>query len=245
MEVVQKPKTTRRGWRLSYSLRALLLCTALMALWLGVASHRARQQRMAVLAIREVGGHPIYDYMLAQSDQLQGDLAKAVPPGPVWLRDLVGEEYFMRPVQLIFQKGRITDQGLERIRLFNGLNAIHLEDRNISDAGIQYLCNLESVEHLCLSRNRITDTGLAQLDGLKNLQRLDIEETDVSDVGLEHLSQFKNLNTLCVYKTRITLDGVAKLQSALPSLKIYCDFGAPWSPGRTSLKINAATGYAY
>jgi hypothetical protein len=234
-------------WRLSYSLRALLVGTALTAIWLGVVSHRARQQRIAVRALKEVGGHPVYDYMLAQSDAVGGDMAKTVPPGPAWLRELVGDEYFMRPVELIFQKGRITDQGLERIRLFSGLKAIHLQDRNISDAGIPHLCDLESVEHLSLSGNRITDNGLAQLQGLNNLRRLDIEFNDISDAGLVTLSRFKNLDTVCAYGTRITREGVAKLQSALPGLKISCDFGSPWSSdGQRSIGYGGpAAGWGY
>jgi hypothetical protein len=228
-----------RGFSFRYSLRGLFICTALIALWIGPKAHRARQDRFAVQAIQDVGGHVIYDYMRAQSDEVQGDLAKAIPPGPKWLREFVGDEFFMRPVELVFRKEKITDEGLQQVSLFRDLKAIHLEDRGISDAGVKHLATAETVEYLCLDENRITDEGLLHLIGLQCLNRLDLDFNRITDGGLEHLSRMNNLKTLCIRGNLVTRDGVTRLQRMRPELQIFCDFGSLSIANGTS---NAAYG---
>ena len=61
MDAKRSPKPRR--W-LRFSLRTLLILTALVAVWLGVQVNRAQKQRAAVAAIQEAGGfvmHPIHD----------------------------------------------------------------------------------------------------------------------------------------------------------------------------------------
>jgi hypothetical protein len=207
-------------------LRGLFICTALIAVWIGPKAHRARKDRFAVQTIQQVGGLVIYDFMLAQSEKVRGDLDKAVPPGPTWLRGLVGDEFFMRPVGLVFREGTITDDGLRHVGLFRDLKAIHLDDRGISDAGVKHLASMETVERLFLSRNFVTDEGLLHLAGLKNLHQLHLDSNQISDAGLEYLSRMDNLKTLCIRGNLVTKDGVTRLQRTRPQLKIFCDFGS-------------------
>ena len=48
----------KRGW-LRFSLRTLLILTALVAVWLGVQVNKAQKQRAAVAAIKAAGGHAV------------------------------------------------------------------------------------------------------------------------------------------------------------------------------------------
>src|SRR5438552_1945508 len=70
------------------SLRTLLGLITVAAIWLGYITHRAREQKVAVARIKELGGRVVYDYQAANT------AANATPPGWPWLRRLVGDEYF-------------------------------------------------------------------------------------------------------------------------------------------------------
>ena len=59
----------RRRW-LRFSLRTLLLLTAVIAAWLGVQVNKAQKQRAAVAAIQEAGGKVHYDWENAELDEI-------------------------------------------------------------------------------------------------------------------------------------------------------------------------------
>ena len=82
-----RPKPKRR-W-LQFSLRTLLVFVTLSAFasgWFVVKMQRARRQREAVKAIVEAGGRVWYDY---EVNAPTGSVPK--PPGPAWMRKLLGE----------------------------------------------------------------------------------------------------------------------------------------------------------
>ena len=63
-----------------------MVLVTVLCVWLGLVSERARKQREAVEAIEKVGGAVRYEYQSKSGQE---------PPGPKWLRELVGEEYFV------------------------------------------------------------------------------------------------------------------------------------------------------
>jgi hypothetical protein len=73
--------TSPRRW-LQFSLRGFFVLLTTLAVWLGVIVHRAREQREAVKAIEALEAIVGYD----------------TPPGPAWLRRLIGDEYFQNAV---------------------------------------------------------------------------------------------------------------------------------------------------
>jgi hypothetical protein len=77
-----RPQQRKRRW-LQFSLRTLLVAVTLLAVWLGLWTDRARRQRVAVQRVRELGGDIRYDYENQKGGQ---------PPGPEWLRRLLGDE---------------------------------------------------------------------------------------------------------------------------------------------------------
>jgi hypothetical protein len=91
---------------LTFSLRTLFIILMALAVWLDVAVNWAREQREAVKAIETLGGSVGYDWQdvpLAPDDvfSLDGPLT---PPGPAWLRRLVGDEFFQDAVEVDFWK---------------------------------------------------------------------------------------------------------------------------------------------
>ena len=84
---VAKQPSKPRSW-LRFSLRTLLLLTALIASWLGVQYNKAQKQRAAVAAIQRAGGSVDCIAAIFESDLIQS------------LYSLIGEEYRQQPVQV-------------------------------------------------------------------------------------------------------------------------------------------------
>ena len=80
------PSKPRRRW-FQFSLRTLLVAVAVVAVRLALTANAARKQRAAVAAIEALGGSVRYEHE-------QNSPSLEPLPGPKWLRELVGEEYF-------------------------------------------------------------------------------------------------------------------------------------------------------
>src|SRR5262245_17156491 len=90
--------TISRRRFLTFSVRTLVLVTAAIAVWLGMLVRNAEKQRRAVARLQELGASVRYDYQDAN--------IKASPPGPNWLRNLIGDDYFCTVTFVFFQEGR-------------------------------------------------------------------------------------------------------------------------------------------
>ena len=98
--------TMRSRRYLTFSLRTFLVLLTVLAAWLGVVVNRAREQREAVKALEALGGSVGYDWQDVDLDleellSLDGPLT---PPGPEWLRRLVGDDLFQDAVSVSFSE---------------------------------------------------------------------------------------------------------------------------------------------
>ncbi|MGO8688343.1 MAG: hypothetical protein ACLQLG_01800 [Thermoguttaceae bacterium] len=184
-----RPKHKLRWYQ--YSLRTLLLVMTLACVgmsWVAVKMKQARQQHAAVEAIRKLGGMVDYDYQ--KKDPFDE------PPGPAWLRKLLGDD------------------------LFASVTWVRLSDSDVSDAALEYLKGLARLEILDLNRTNVSDAGLQHLKGLTQLRELCLGGTKVSDAGLENLMGLTQLQKLWLDSTNVTDAGAQDLQKALPNLEI-------------------------
>ncbi|HJN08885.1 MAG: hypothetical protein QGG09_19600 [Pirellulaceae bacterium] len=93
--------TTRPKRRfLRFSLRAMLVVLTVFSVWLGVQVNRARNQRAAVNWVTKNGGEVEYDWTFN---------SKLEPPGPRWLRQKIGDEYFQSVVQVLVGRSEVHD----------------------------------------------------------------------------------------------------------------------------------------
>ncbi len=83
-----KPKHKRRWFQ--FSLLKLLLLVTGLALWFGWLANQAREQREAVAWVEEMGGSVQYDYETDEDGEFIDDVE---PPGPKWLRDILGIDF--------------------------------------------------------------------------------------------------------------------------------------------------------
>ncbi len=110
------PRTTREGRqpkrrRFQYRLRSLLILMTVICIWLGIIVKRARDQQEAVEFIKENGATVTYDY---QFDGTGNGNPNAMPPGPAWLRRIIGDDFFVNVivVELVAKQGKLIDDDL-------------------------------------------------------------------------------------------------------------------------------------
>ena len=228
-----------RRW-LQFSLRFVLLATTLICFWLGWIAKRANDQRIAVEAIRKAGGRIEFAHQLDET----GSTVSPPPtvPGPAWLRNWIGDEYFQRVVAVKFDEGSDPRAAFMELRRLPDLKVLHVNvsfenpadsyflgwsDRDqeikfsvppIVDDDLAALANMRRLNRLSL-QGRLTDDGLQHLSRITSLEYLTILLTPITDRGLVHLSNLKNLKQLDLRQTRVGDNGLVHLQP-LTSLEI-------------------------
>lgn len=90
----------------------------------------------------------------------------------------------------------ITDAGLEHLQKLTSLQSLCLESTLVTSAGLKHLQGLTNLGDLDLGDTAVGDAGLVHLKGLTKLQDLNLYNTDVTDAGLEHLKGLLNLQWL-------------------------------------------------
>ena len=192
-----------------------------------------------VESLSAAGCHIEYDY---QYDGLQRRDSPEIP-GPKWVHNLVGAEYFIDIVQLSFQGNENTvNADLQPIRQLNNLRRLDLdytdvddiapikhlrslkwldlEETKIDDEDLENLAKMDQLEILVLSRNKITDSGIRFLKGLTGLTRLRLNETEITDACVDDLRHLSNLVSLEMCRTNVTAEGAARLKEQLPDCRI-------------------------
>jgi hypothetical protein len=236
------PKVNRRWFQ--FSLRSLLLLTAVLALWLGYITGNARQQQKAVETLTAMQAEVFYDYDLAAPDDevfafSMGAAGKIVtgrywtrytdgePHGPKWLRECVGEDYFRSVVAVYFetyQAPQITGEDLRQISALSYLKRLTLDNaQSLSDEDFEHLNRLRRLERLYLAETQITDLGMHHLSNLTNLQYLSLAKTRITDAGLVCLQGMTHLEMLELSDTGISDAGLKYLRGLTNLKTVYLD----------------------
>ncbi|MCE9544498.1 MAG: hypothetical protein K8T25_03095 [Planctomycetia bacterium] len=217
MAPMTAPSPTPRRRRFQFSLRALLIVTAIIAIWLGWWSYKARQQRVAVAKLRKIGADVWYDVECH-------NMIIRPPHQPAHLVESMVVDYFDNVWQVVFYLSKsegqeITNSDIEVLGDLGSLRSLDLHHTDFTDAGLEHLKRLRHLEHLVVNNN-ITDAGVQHLKGLTALEQLDLRWTQVTDAGLEHLKNMTALYWLDLRDTKVTDAGVARLKKSLPTCTI-------------------------
>jgi hypothetical protein len=228
-------------WRFQFSILCLLLLFVVVAVpcsWLATEMKAARKQREAVAAIEKAGGKVGYDY--EPDPYLVPD---AEPPGPAWLRKLLGNDLFVSvTVASIIARDAIGDAELEFLEGLPQLQELELGGGMVSGAGLGRIAELPQIQRLVLAGTDVSDAGLQRLKGLTRLQSLDLESTNVSDAGLQYLEGMTRLQELELDETRVGDAGLEHLRglTQLDSLDLtsteVTDAGLEHLKGLTQLR---------
>jgi hypothetical protein len=214
------PKPKLRWYQ--YSLRSLLLLMLLVSLamsWFTVRRDKARKQQQAAEVIQSAGGNVLYDYEL---DPANFDRLKISPPGPEWLRQRLGDDFFATVVHADV----VDDEGLEKLHLLPDLQALTLS-HDVTDAGLKHLENLQTLEELTLPAALVGDRGVEHIRALTRLRCLKICNDNpadtkrlVTDAALETIARLSRLEKLSLKGTHVTDAGLVHLKR-LPRLREF------------------------
>ncbi len=223
-------------WRFQFSIRSLLVLVVVVAIpcsWMSAEMESARQQREAAETLKKSGWIAQYDYQVQKPGNPP---LGAVPPGPAWLQDSLGEDFFasavkvtaffsppadigpenvkgLRQLRELWLTGRkVTDVRLKHLAGLTQLQTLSLGGTQVTDAGLKYLKALTQLRTLHLWGTQVTDAGLTHLEGLTQLQELDLSGTQVGDAGLGRLKGLTQLQTLNLLDTEVGDAGLARLK---------------------------------
>ena len=143
--------------------------------------NRATGQRKAVQWVIAAGGKVEYDFQREADGTLIKD---AKPPGPRWLRERIGLDYFANVT-----KAWISVPKRDETSPANHRATSYSHDSQISD--IAPLANLKHLEHLTLSNTNVRD--LSPLQGLTKLRWLRLTGSQVTDLSPLRGSNLKDL----------------------------------------------------
>ncbi len=201
--------TLRFRWQFQFSIRTLLALVVIIAIpcsWMATETKRAKEQKEAVEAIQKLGGEVLYD--------CHYDWSAGQPflPGPVWLRELLGTDFFLSVATVGFQGTQATEGDLVNLQQLPQLQNVLLGDIPVTDAGLAHLKGLTQLLMLSLNSTQITDGGLEHLKGMTRLVFLSLVNTHITDAGLKHLQALPQLQALCLNNTQITDAGLVYLR---------------------------------
>jgi hypothetical protein len=236
---VEAPKRNRRWFQ--FSLRGLMVAVTLLCCVAGVVSSQAIRQRRAVERLKELHAVVYYDFQVDAALKPRTDDPE--PPGPDWLRELIGLDYFASVVSVqtnlasddfvesaaacphlrdlgIYCDSKISDGAWEHLKQLTTLESLRL--RGMRDSAMSNLAPLVRLRHLYVINTNVGDAGLVHLKGLSQLETLELTGTHVTDAGvLELLKDFRQLKTLDLRGTKVTSAGIRELHAALPGCRIY------------------------
>ena len=202
-----------------FSLASFLLAITIFCVWLGIQVNRVRRQESAVAWVEEAGGRVAYGYQRDTKGDWTGHWDKggdwawdAEPHGPKWLRELIGDKYFLTVVEVDLRGSKATD--LSPLTDMPDVEWLFARSTNITD--ISPLAHLPNLRYLALTDAPVTD--LSPLQESNSLVSLDINNTRVRD--LSPLARMTNLERLTMYGTPASEEEIAKLRTALPDCKI-------------------------
>lgn len=210
--------------RFQFSLKALLVATSAIGIWLGLQVNRAIRQREAVGRIEKLTDEEMaicyYRYEWDQDRDCPKKPGTQVEPGPAWLRNLLGIDFLDPIVAVDIQGCDLTDSDL--VWLLDRLPSVcYLELRwtPIGNASLSKLAALPNLKTLRVAHTKIDDLGLREIGKIKSLRTLDLCGNNVTDDGLLSLSGLTELRTLYVDSTGITDDGISDLKTSLPHVR--------------------------
>ncbi len=158
----------------------MVVVLTIVCIGLAVKVNRANSQKAAFNSLRRFPGIISYDYQCTQS-QIE-------PPGPAWLRDMVGVDYFADIQRVCLDGGKdLKETEMAQIGTLTHLKSLRISGPGVTDSGIAHLKNLRQLEDLALVGKGVTDAGLAHLENLSNLRRLVLSKTQVTRAGVEEL----------------------------------------------------------
>lgn len=115
---------------------------------------------------------------------------------------------------------RVTDAGMEFVKGLDSLDRLFLIDALVTDGGLDHLVNLRSLTRLDLSGCGITDEGTRKLADISWLKMVVLSRTKITDESLRCFAKYDRLGSIMVDGTSVTPEGLEALPH-LPYLHVW------------------------
>lgn len=179
--------------------------------WFAHTVERKRRERAVVTLVQSAGGEVHYDW------QLDPELHR--PPGPGWLRNIVGDDYFAHVAHVDLRTKFDWDLSLvmgpaismARQAAAEGSHRAAAKRRVPADELLRFVATLETVEALQLGETQVTDSGAKHIAKLENLSHLFLASNPVTDAGLAEIGRLGRLEMLDLRETDVTDAGMTQL----------------------------------
>lgn len=173
-------------WRFQFSISFLLVLTVAVALpcsWFMAEIERAKKQKADVSEIRKSGGAAFFDWQLHAFDSLRTQ----EPPLPVWLRELLGEDFFASVVEVHLEPCSIPDALLSHVKALPQLRDLDIEGIELTDTQLEHIGELIQLRFLAIRYPKVSGCERKGLNALTQLEGLYIFHPPITDAGLQRL----------------------------------------------------------
>ena len=203
----------------------MLLLVVVIAIPMAWKVNRARNQRIVVAELEKLNAEIYYDY---QSVPTARGRAILQPPGPNWLIDLFGKEYFVEVVKVAVDNPHVNSETIALISRLPEITEVDFgSNTRITDSGLANLVGMDNLKRVCLDSDRITGAGLIHLNGLKRFSELWASGW-ITDASLEHISKLERLEVLNIAEAaQITDRGLAQI-AKLTNLRYLVIDSSSW-----------------
>ncbi len=194
--------------RFQFSIRSLLVLTVAIALpfsWFAVEIQEVKREQKAAESIRDFGGS------ISWSD----------PSEPIWLRSILGNDFFRSVDSVFLRHTNVTDAGLENLKWMNQVKFVNLNLTQVTDAGLENLKTLRHLELLYLGGTKLSDAGLRNVTKLNRLQFLSLDDTEVTSAGLQNLKSLDQLKQLSLMRTKVSDIGLENLKGTTQLQQLF------------------------
>lgn len=123
--------------------------------------------------------------------------------------------------QLLIEDRRfacVSDHGLVHLQKLRKLHTLAL--RNIGATISQYWVDQAAKQGQAIDELRLTDAGLEHLTVMESLQSLDLSKNSLTAVGLMKLARLKNLRELILVEIPLTPQEKSELKNAFPQARL-------------------------
>ena len=229
--------TQRRALRTRFTLRGLLLLTAIAGVLMAFLADyvkKSERQQTAVAELRKIGAKvkysdpPSWPFVGLIERKFGIDfVANATFVSFIYrtvsLRELKLLTDLRQLQGLDLFRAQIDDDGLAQLANLSELAFLDLRHTQITDEGLQHLRHLHRLDTLHLASCQITGPGLTSLQRLSGLVTLDLAFTSIQDEHLAPIGRLKTLVDLNLNNTDLTEKALRHLQPLheLRQLKLY------------------------
>ncbi len=217
--VIAAPK--RR--RFQFSLRALVVFTAIVAIGLSFAlcfRGWLYESEPVLDAVRRHGGTARSSYALRNGKSApawMGRLGRRMLE--LRVENLDDSDEAMRYIagigslqRLTFDRSVLTCNGMVSLAAMSQLACLEFRRTRLPNSALSHVAKLTGLRRLSLVQSHIGDEPLRWIGGLNNLESLALDHTEVTDQGLVLLSRMVQLEAVALRGTRVGDAGVRHLE---------------------------------